>query len=185
MERLPLSQTSQFPNYYPMLGSPTVQSPRAGLAAGHFIPGLPSPPALHHTVSKHRLGSASSMHTPPPYDTNGLFSAAAAGCHPALLYSPTALHGPSSIMSPSPLDRRSPTVAESGVLANLVTGQVTSTVGSGSSTEGCTADVTSPRETSTSAQGMLLCVCVYWDMLMWAGTCFDPCTNIHSTLIVV
>ncbi len=158
MERLPLSQTSQFSNYYPMLGSPTVQSPRAGMPAGHFIPGLPSPPALHHTVSKHRLGSASSMHAPSPYDTNGLFSAAA-GCHPALLYSPTALHGPSSMISPSPQDRRSPTVAEGGVLANLVAGQITSTVGSGSSTEGCTADVTSPRETSTSAQGMLL-MCV-------------------------
>ena len=152
MERLPLSQTTQFPNYYP-LGSPTVQSPRAAMPAGHLLPGLPSPPALHHTGSKHsmgRLGSSSSMHTPPPYDTAGLISA---GCHPAVLYSPTALQ-PSPMIAPSSQDRRSPPT-EGGVLANLVAGPpVTTTVG-GSSSES-TVDVTSPREhqPSTSTQGM-------------------------------
>lgn len=154
MERLPLSQTSQFPHCYP-LGSPTVQSPRAGMPAGHFLPGLPSPPALQHTGSKHistatasRLGSphaTSSMQGYlPPYDTTGLLS------HPALLYSPTA-GLPSPMIPPLSQDRRSPSSVEGGVLANLVAGQVTTTAGSPS--ENSTVDAASPRESSASAQG--------------------------------
>lgn len=120
------------------------------MPAGHLLPGLPSPPSLHHSGSKQmgRLGSSSSLHTPPPYDTAGLIS----GCHPAVLYSPTALQ-PSPMVAPSSQDRRSPP-NESGVLANLVAGPpVTTTVG-GSSSEN-TVNVTSPREhqPSTSTQG--------------------------------
>ncbi len=179
MERLPLSQTSQFPHCYP-LGSPTVQSPRAGMPAGHFLPGLPSPPALHHTGSKHistvtpsRLGSphatpSSMQGYLPPYDTTGLLS------HPALLYSPTA-GIPSPMIPPSSQDRRSPSSTEGGVLANLVAGQVTSTVGAGSSSENSTVDAASPRETSTSAQGM----CGYQNRLNVGRIVLALCCNIH------
>ncbi len=186
MERLPLSQTSQFPHCYP-LGSPTVQSPRAGMPAGHFLPGLPSPPALHHTGSKHisttaaRLGSphaTSSMQAAgyfPPYDTTGLFS------HPALLYSPT-VGIPSPMIPPSSQDRHSPSSAEGGVLASLVAGQATSTVGAGSSSENSTVDAASPRESSSSAQGM----CGWLlEQLIVGRIVLGPCRNVHSTLIVV
>lgn len=151
MERLPLSQTSQFSNYYPNIGSPSVQSPRAAMPAGHFLPGLPSPPALHHTGHKQhipRLGSGSSLHTPPPYDTAGLLSS----CHPAVLYSPTALH-PGAMIPPSSQD----STPSEGVLANLVAGHppVSTTSVGGSSSES-SVNVTSPREhqPSTSTQGM-------------------------------
>lgn len=97
MERLPPSQ-SHFHGSLP-LNSPTMQSPRAGMPAPAFIQGLPSPPSLHSTVSRHqvpphpshivipkvRVGSSSSLssvQTPPPYDT-GLMGST------ATVYSPT------------------------------------------------------------------------------------------------
>lgn len=141
-----------------------MQSPRAGLPAGPIIQGLPSPPALHHSASHSkqpalRLGSSSSVHTPPPYDTPGTIIP---GTH--AVYSPTGIQS-SPLLPPSSrtsLDHHrhqiSPT-CEGGVLNTLVSGHgpVTSTTTRGSSSEGASA-VTSPRENqpSTATQGELV-----------------------------
>ncbi len=119
MERLPLSQTAQFPgNYYhPALGSPTaLLSPRAAYPAGPLMPGLPSPPALNHTS---KLSRSAAM--PPPY-----------GADMSVLYSPQSGSSPTAEAASSVLVQ-SPSNA-SGVFAGLLQSTGVSTIGGSEST---------------------------------------------------
>jgi hypothetical protein len=179
MERLPPSQ-SHFHGSLP-LNSPTMQSPRAGMPAPAFIQGLPSPPSLHSTLSRHqvpgphpshiiipkvRVGSSSSLssvQTPPPYDT-GLMGSTATVYSPTgvqtspLLPQSSAEHehcqtDPNPIISPPALSGQAP-----GGHGNVVISTAGSTTPGGSG-------VNATREhqsSSPTGEHTCSCYCTYW-----------------------
>lgn len=182
MERLPPSQ-SHFHGSLP-LNSPTMQSPRAGMPAPAFIQGLPSPPSLHSTVSRHqvpphpshivipkvRLGSSSSLssvQTPPPYDT-----------HPGLMPGSTAtVYSPTGVQT-SPLlpqssaehehcqtDQPNPIISPPALSGQAPGGHGNVVISTAGSTTPGGSGVNATREhqsSSPTGECVCSCYCIYW-----------------------